>query len=65
MTDPERNELRDIQNQWLAHPLVRSQIERHGEDDSIGVPGWPMFRDVRLHLQPDFREWFLSFLEEQ
>jgi hypothetical protein len=64
MTDPERDELRCIQDSWLAHSLVRHQIEIHGEDHAIGVSSWPSFRDVRLHLQPDFRDWFLSFLED-
>lgn len=65
MTEREHNDLRTLQDHWLALPLVRRMIEWWGEDDPIamGFPGrpWPTFRDVQERLLPELREWFEDF----
>lgn len=65
MTKPERDELRFLQDDWLALKSVRWQIMAFGDDEVIamgfhGSP-WPTYRDVRTMLLPDLKTWFEDF----
>ena len=65
MTDKERDELRALQNKWLALSVVQHQIRNHGEDHQIAGAFYatdnPTFRDVKTKLFPRWREWFSDF----
>lgn len=68
LTKDERDELRTLQDRWLALPVVKHQIRLYGETEPIagGYPGarWPTYREVRELLHPDLREWFADFFRE-
>lgn len=70
MTMKERDELRALQDRFLALPVVRYQIDNYGEDQPLAghFPGgnpWPTFREVRESLHPDLKGWFLDFFRDE
>lgn len=65
MTQKERDRLRTLQDRWLRDPLVRCQVETHGENHPIATADAPTFRDVRTMLLPQWEAWFREFLEEK
>lgn len=68
ITERERDELRALQDRWLALPHVRRQVELYGEDEPLaaGFPGrpWPTYRAVRAMVFPDLKGWFEDFFRE-
>lgn len=64
MTYAERDELRALQDRWLARAEVRRHVERHGWGERIALPTGPTFAEVRDVLLPDWKEWFREFLGE-
>lgn len=66
MTDKERQELRKIQDRWLAKVAVQHHIRNHG--DHTRIFGWntnhgPTFADVARFVYADLKQWFLDELE--
>lgn len=64
MTQKDRDRLRKLQDAWLRDPLVRHQIETHGENHPIATADAPTFGEVRTTLLPEWEAWFREFLAE-
>lgn len=59
-----RTELRTLQDRWLALPMVRQQIEIHGEHLPIAGHSSPTFHQVRTTLCEAWETWFRDDLQE-
>ena len=62
MTDESnREELRALQDRWLALGVVQNQIRNYGEQERIAGPTSPTFEDVRRFVLADWKAWFEDF----
>lgn len=66
MRQSERDQLRALQDKWLALPVVQNHIRTHGDHTLIfgfyATEG-PSYRDVQKMLYPELREWFADELD--
>jgi hypothetical protein len=62
MSDDERDQLRQLQDTWLALPTVQAQIRGWGWGHSIATRDAPTFAEVRDTLLPDWRWWFADYI---
>lgn len=65
MDESRRDQLRDLQDRWLALPVVRRQCANYGDDQEIAGPGSPSFAQVQHLLLPSWESFFQEFFDNE
>lgn len=64
LADDDRKRMRQLQDEWLAHPQIKAKIAKSGWESRISSAVTISYADVRSMLFPYWEWWFKESLKE-